>query len=59
MKTNVLRIFKIVPWDIIKLFDDIDDVMEAWLDLFLQIVDKRIPIKNMVKHKSASVKFSM
>ena len=23
-----------VPWDTIKLFEDTDDVMEAWLDLF-------------------------
>ena len=52
-----LRIFKIVPWDIIELFDDTDVVMEAWLDLFLQIVDKHIQIKEKhgVKHKSASV----
>ena len=42
-----------VPWDTIKLFDDTDDVTEAWLDLFLQVVDKHIPIKqHRVKHKT-------
>ena len=36
-----------VPWDTIKLFDYSDDVMEAWLDLFLQVVDKHIPIRQL------------
>ena len=35
-----------VPWDLIKLFDDPDDIIEAWTDLFLEVVDKHIPIKN-------------
>ena len=35
-----------VPWDLIKLFDDPDDILEAWTDLFLEVVDKHIPIKN-------------
>ena len=42
-----------VPWDTIKLFEDIDDIMDAWLDLFLQVVDKHVPIKqHRVKHKN-------
>ena len=42
-----------VPWDTIKLFDDTDDIMEAWLDLFLQVVDKHVPIKqHRVKHRT-------
>ena len=42
-----------VPWDTIKLFDDADDIVEAWLDLFLQVVDKHIPMKeHRVKHKN-------
>ena len=42
-----------VPWDTIKLFEDTDDVMEAWLDLFTQVVDKHVPIKqHRVKHKT-------
>ena len=42
-----------VPWDTIKLFDDTDDILEAWLDLFLQVVDKHVPIKqHRVKHKN-------
>ena len=36
-----------VPWDTIKLFDDINDILEAWTDLFLQVVDKHVPIKNI------------
>ena len=42
-----------VPWDTIKLFDDTDDILEAWLDLFLQVVDKHVPLKqHRVKHKN-------
>ena len=42
-----------VPWDTVKLFEDTDDVMEAWLDLFSQVVDKHVPIKqHRVKHKT-------
>ena len=41
-----------VPWDTIKLFDDTNDILEAWLDLFLQVVDKHVPIKqHRVKNK--------
>ena len=42
-----------VPWDTIKLFDDTDDILEAWSDLFLQVVDNHVPIKqHRVKHKN-------
>ena len=42
-----------VPQDTIKLFDDTDDIMDAWLDLFLQVVDEHVPIKqHKGKHKN-------
>ena len=42
-----------VPWDTIKLFEDIDDIMDAWLDLFSQVDDKHVPIKqHRVKRKN-------
>lgn len=42
-----------VPWDVIKLFEDTDDILESWTDLFLQVVNKNIPIKqHRVKHKN-------
>ena len=42
-----------VPWDTIKLFDDADDILEAWLDLCSQVVDKHVPIKqHRVRHKN-------
>ena len=42
-----------VPWDTIKLFDDTDDILEAWSDLFLQVVDNHVPIRqHRVKHKN-------
>lgn len=42
-----------VPWDTIKLFEDTDDILEAWSDLFLQVVDKHMPVKqHRVKYKN-------
>ena len=42
-----------IPWDTIKLFDDTDDIMDAWLYLLLQVVDKHVPIKqHTVKHRN-------
>ena len=42
-----------VPWDFIKLFDDVNDILETWADLFLEAVDKNVPIKqHRVKHKN-------
>ena len=41
-----------VPWDIIKLFDDTNDVIDTWSTMFLNIVDKHLPLKSQrVKHK--------
>ena len=49
---------KSVLWNTIKLFDGTDDIMEAWLGIFLQvvdIVDKHVPIKQYrLKHKKTS-----
>ena len=42
-----------VPWDLMKLFDDTDDILAAWTDLFLEVVDKNKPIKShRVKYKT-------
>ena len=42
-----------VPWDLIKLFDDTNDILETWTDLFLEAMDKNVPIKqHRVKHKN-------
>lgn len=34
-----------VPWDVIRLFNDPNDILEAWSDLFLEVTDKNIPLK--------------
>ena len=53
MKQNLLEDLQSVPWDTIKMFDDIDDILEAWLDLFLQVVDKHLPLKqHRVRNKN-------
>ena len=44
---------KAVPWHIIHLFDDTNDILDAWSDLFLQVVDANVPIKqHRVKYKN-------
>ena len=52
-ETKFIEDLQTVPWDAIKLFDGTNDIMEAWLDLFLQVVDKHVPMKqHRDKHKN-------
>ena len=40
------------PWDIIKVFDDVNDIVETWSSLFCDIVDKHLPLRqHRVKRK--------
>ena len=42
-----------VPWEIIQTFDDTDDIPEAWLSLFLEVVNNNVPIRqHTVKHRN-------
>ena len=51
-ETKFINDLQSVPWNIIHLFDNTDDVLEMWTDLFLEVVNKNIPIKqHRVKHK--------
>ena len=34
-----------VPWDLIHVFDDTNDILEVWSDLFMDVVDKSAPLK--------------
>ena len=34
-----------VHWDLIKLFDDTNDILAIWSDLFSEAIDKNVPIK--------------
>ncbi|CAB3996029.1 Hypothetical predicted protein [Paramuricea clavata] len=31
-----------IPWDIIDVFDDVDDALDAWYNLYLEVVDKHL-----------------
>ena len=43
---------KSIPWDIIKTFDDINDAVETWSSLFLDVVNLHLPMKqHRVKRK--------
>ena len=51
-ETKFINDLQSMPWNIIQLFDNTDDVLETWTDLFLDVVNKNIPIKeHRVKHK--------
>ena len=40
------------PWDVIKIFDDTNDALETWSSMFIEIVDKHLPLKtHRVKYK--------
>ena len=42
-----------VPWDLIHVFDDTNDILEVWSDLFMDVVDKSTPLKqHRVKRKN-------
>lgn len=34
-----------IPWNTVHIFENIDDVLDAWTDLFISIVDKHAPLK--------------
>lgn len=34
-----------VPWDVIKVFDNVDDALDAWYSLFSDVIDKHVPLK--------------
>lgn len=51
-ETEFINDLKSAPWDIIKLFDDTNDIVDSWSSIFLDIIDKHLPLKqHRVKHK--------
>ena len=49
---NFINDLRIIPWDTVKIFDDPNDALDTWTDLFLKVVDKHIPLRqHRVKHK--------
>ena len=43
---------KAILWDIINIFDITNDILNVWSDLFLEVVDSNVPIKQQrVKRK--------
>ena len=39
-ETKSINYLRAVPWDLIKLFDETDDILEAWTDLFYKWLTK-------------------
>jgi len=34
-----------IPWDVIKVFDDVNDALDSWYTLFNEVLDRHVPIK--------------
>ena len=51
-ETEFINDLSSTPWDVIKIFDDTNDIVESWSSLFLDIIDKHLPLKqHRVKRK--------
>ena len=37
-----------IPWDVIKVFEDVNDILDAWSSMFMEIVNRHLPLK---KHR--------
>ena len=46
VESNFLNDLNSVPWEIIESFDDVDDIVSAWMTLFTETLDKHAPIKS-------------
>ena len=44
-ENNFFADLQAVPRDLIHVFDDTNDILEVWSDLFMDVVDKSIPLK--------------
>ena len=52
-KEQFIAALKEAPWDSTFIFDDADDVVDAWYDIFQGVVNRFLPLKHKrVKHKS-------
>ena len=43
---------KSTPWDVVKVFDDVNDIVETWSGLFCDIVDSIFLCKNTVSSEN-------
>ena len=51
-KEQFIATLKEAPWDPAFIFDDPDDIVDAWYDIFQGVVDRFLPLKdNRVKRK--------
>ena len=51
-KEQFIAALKEAPWDPAFIFDDPDDIVDGWYDIFQDVVDRFLPLKNkQVKHQ--------
>ena len=43
-----------VPWETIEAFEDINEIVEAWNNMFLEVINKHAPIKSLWKKENIS-----
>ena len=44
-EANFISDLESIPWDVIKVFDNVDDALDAWYSLFTDVIDKHVPLK--------------
>ena len=44
-ETKFVEDLNAVSWDIIRVFDNVDDALNTWYSLFTDVIDKHVPLK--------------
>lgn len=44
-ETSFLNDLSSVPWNIVRVFDDPNDMVDTWSNLFLEVVNRHVPLK--------------
>ena len=52
-ETKFIEDLQAIPWDVVNIFEDVDDALETWYSLLFEVIDKHIPLKHhRVKRKN-------
>ena len=52
-QSDLIQDLSRVPWQVLETFDDLDDVVEAWSRLFLEVLNQHAPVREVrVRAKS-------
>ena len=46
-QSDLIQDLSRVPWQVLETFDDLDDVVEAWSGLFLEVLNQPAPVRKV------------